>query len=247
MVNKFVIVLLLGSFSLLAACKSTKKTTAQVQSDQGKPTVTKLFTISQGPCFGRCPVYDMTLMSDSTLHLNGKNFLNYLGNHKMKLSGQQFSDMNALRANIKTDTFKNNYNSDIADLATITYYFFDEYNVMKKKIVTQGVYPPPLYELSANVSKYINNMSWEKDTTADTVNPDELIVQMKDGKKVEKIIEEQWKYKLFVKETLSKNSGVYLIGFDKSTIDQNQLLNVLKNNENVMFVEKNNRVELRNK
>lgn len=247
MVNKFIFVMLLGSLSLLAACKSTKKTTTQAQSDQAKPAVTKLFTISQGACFGRCPVYDITLLSDSTLLLNGKNFMNYLGNHKMKLNGQQFSDMNALRSNIKTDTFKNNYNNNIADLAAITYYFFDEYNVMKKKIVTQGVYPPPLYELSTHVSKYINNMSWVKDTEADTVNPDELIVQMKDGKKVEKIIEEQWKYKLFIKETLSKNSGVYLLGFDKSTIDQNQLLNLLKNNENVMFVEKNNRVELRNR
>ncbi len=247
MINKLAFVLLLGSLSLLSACKSSKKTASLNQNNQPKPAVSKLFKLSQGACFGKCPVYDITLMSDSTLVLHGKNFMNYIGNYKMKLSASQFTEMKALRTNIKIDTFKNSYNSDIADLSSVTYYFFDDYDVMKKKILTQGVYPPPLYDLSIHVSKYINHLGWEKDVTADSLNLDELIVQMKDGKKVETIIEEHWRYKLFIKETLAKSSGIYLIGFDKGIIGQNQLINLLKTSENVMYVEKNNRVELRNK
>jgi hypothetical protein len=70
---------------------------------------------------------------------------------------------------------------------------------------------------------------------------------MKAGKKIDLIIDEHYRYKLFLKEALGKDSNIYLIGFDKTTIEQSQLLNLLKNNPNVMFVEKNNKVELRSR
>ncbi|HPB53160.1 MAG TPA: hypothetical protein PLR22_05770, partial [Saprospiraceae bacterium] len=80
----------------------------------------------------------------------------------------------------------------------------------------------------------------------DTVNPDELTVQVNEGVNIQNIVDENWRYRLFIKEELSRGK-IYLLGFDKSTIEQDRLINVLKTNKGVMFVEKNNRVELRNR
>ena len=243
--NRLVILILLCFGSLFTACKNAKKATSSAPTESKADSGDKLFKISQGPCFGKCPVYDVTLMKDSTLRLLGKNFLNYIGNYKLKLSAEQYNEFAESYKSIKLDTFKNTYTNNIVDIAAITYYFFDG-NGLKKQVMTQGIYPDQLNKLSVLARKYVNGMGWEPDNQADSVNPDELIVQMKEGQPIESLIDENWKFKLFLKETLSR-SGIYLIGFDKTTITQDQLINALKINPNVMFVEKNNRVELRSK
>jgi len=243
MTNRLSLFILLCIVSIFTACKSSKKTAVAATTETTAMTGDKFFKISQGPCFGKCPVYDMTLMKDSTLRLVGKNFLNYIGNYKLKLTGEQYNEvMNAYKA-IKLDTFRNTYTNNITDIAAVTYYFFDA-SGMKKQIMTQGIYPEPLQNLTLLTRKYLNGLGWEQDSKADSVNPDELIIQMKEGQKIESVIDENWKFKLYLKQTLSK-SGIYLIGFDKTTITQDQLINNLKGNPNVMFVEKNNKVELR--
>lgn len=230
---------------LSIACNSSKKTTANAASVKEKPAIHKLFTIHQGPCFGRCPVYEIYLTSDSILHLEGKNFMNYIGFYAKKLNPEQYEDILSAYHAIKTDSLAERYDAEIADIASVSFYFFDEFNVLKKKIVTQGNTPDPLSLLADKIRPHINQLGWERDPTAETVNPDEIIVQMKDGALVEKIIEDHWRYKLYVKETLSNSTGVYLIGFDKSSIDQGQLINLLKNDTRVMYAETNKKLNIR--
>jgi len=241
--NLAVIVLLVTA---MGACKTSNKTMTTAAPAGEKPKVQKYFTIDQGPCFGRCAVYEISLLSDSTIRLNGKKYINYEGNYMMKLTGNQFDSLLDIYRTIKLDTFKNQYTNNIVDLAAVTYYFFDDYNSVKKKILTHGLYPTPLANLSSAIRIYIGRVGWQADTEASTVNPDELIVQIKEGQNIQNVVDDNWRYKLFIKQELSK-SGIYLIGFDKTTIDQNQLINVLKANPAVMLVEKNNKVELRSK
>ncbi|MCO6462321.1 MAG: hypothetical protein J5I59_13035 [Saprospiraceae bacterium] len=227
---------------LLSACKTSTKT---AETPKGElPAVRKYFTIDNGACFGRCAVYEITFQSDSTLRMNGKTYVNYQGHYFKKLTGGQFDTLMDLYKAVKLDTFGNTYTNNIVDLAAVTYYFFDEYNAVKKKIFTQGVYPPPLSDLSSAMRMYISKLGWEHDHNAETVNPDEVIIQVKEGKNVQDIIDENWRYKLFIKAELSK-SGIYLLGFDKTTIEQNQLINLLKRQDGVLLVQTNNKVELR--
>lgn len=227
-------------------CKTAKKVAEPTVTTGEKPKVHKYFSVDQGPCFGRCAVYDIVLLSDSTLRLNGKNYTNYIGHYSKKLSGREFDSLLALYKAVKLDTFRSEYNNGIVDLSSVTYYFYDDYNKVVKKIFTQGLYPDPLNSLSSAMSMHISKLGWERDNNADTVNPDELIVQVNEGVNIQDIVDENWRYRLFIKEELSRGK-IYLLGFDKSTIEQDRLINVLKTNKGVMFVEKNNRVELRNR
>ena len=229
---------------VLIACKTTVKTADTAKAD--KPAVHKYFTIDNGPCFGRCAVYEISFLSDSTIRMNGKSYVNYQGHYFKKLTPSQFDTLLDLYHAVKLDTFGHTYTNNIVDLSAVTYYFFDEYNGVAKKIFTQGVYPQPLSDLSSAMRLYISKLGWESDSQAETVNPDELIIQVNEGKKIQDIIDDNWRYKLFVKQELSK-SGIYLVGFDKSTIEQGQLINVLKRHEGVMLVQKNNRLDLRSR
>jgi hypothetical protein len=56
------------------------------------------------------------------------------------------------------DTFGHTYTNNIVDLSAVTYYFFDEYNGVTKKIFTQGVYPQPLSDLSSAMRLYISKL-----------------------------------------------------------------------------------------
>lgn len=237
------------TFALLAlfsiGCKTAKKVAEPVNNGE-KPKVHKYFSIDQGPCFGRCAVYDIAFLSDSTLRLNGKNYTNYTGHYVKKLSGHEFDSLMDLYKAVKLDTFRSEYSNGIVDLSSVTYYFYDDYDKVVKKIFTQGLYPTPLNSLSSAMSLHISKLGWERDNTAETVNPDEIIVQVNEGVNVQDIVDENWRYRLFIKEELAKGR-VYLLGFDKSTIEQDRLMNVLKANKGILHVEKNNRVELRNR
>jgi hypothetical protein len=69
---------------VLIACKTAVKTADTAKAD--KPAVHKYFTIDNGPCFGRCAVYEISFLSDSTIRMNGKSYVNYQGHYFKKLT-----------------------------------------------------------------------------------------------------------------------------------------------------------------
>jgi Domain of unknown function (DUF6438) len=48
----------------------------------GNATDIASITLRRGPCFGTCPVYDVTLSADGTATWNGQNFVERMGQHQ---------------------------------------------------------------------------------------------------------------------------------------------------------------------
>ncbi len=64
---------LLVGLAMLSAC--SPKETGVVQGNAGDPVI----VLSEGACFGTCPIYDMTLRSNGTYTLFGERFVKETG------------------------------------------------------------------------------------------------------------------------------------------------------------------------
>lgn len=247
--NKILIFIAIISVFHLS-CKNTKKAAATQTETKNTMVVQgplKIFTIDQGPCFGRCPVYNITLTNDSILHLNGTNFINYMGYHQRKLSAEEFNIIMSKYYAISYNKMADVYDAGIPDMPISNLVFYDLNGLVEKKIRNAGNAPESLNELQDAVRPFINKMGWEKDVNMENAKKDELIVQLKKGTNIKSIIEENARFGLMIKETLSADNGLYLLGYDLGKIEQDRMKGVLSNNPQVMSVSLNPALELRNR
>jgi hypothetical protein len=203
----------------------------------------KFFTMSQGACFGRCPVYSLTLYSDSTLQLEGKQFMNYIGFFKRKLDNDQYSTLITKYKNLNIDSLKTEYDAGIADYPSQFIYFFSPDGRVMKKVRNSGNAPQKLDELISTLRPYINEMGWEKDMSYDSTNQNQLILTLKDKGDLNRILESYKRYDLSVSRIISKDNQIYLVTFDDSKIKPSQMIGVLKSDENVMYAERNPKLD----
>ncbi|MDY0779877.1 DUF6438 domain-containing protein [Tenacibaculum sp. IB213877] len=83
-----------------------------------------LFSIKKTPCFGDCPVYEVTINSDGKLTYNGKEYVIEKGIREIQLSEEQFTTLKEKLTIKDFSSFKDVYdNPKITDLPStyITY------------------------------------------------------------------------------------------------------------------------------
>lgn len=64
---------MLAFSALIASCSQSDQ--GVIQGEPGNPVI----TLSEGPCFGTCPIYDMTLRPNGTFSLYGERFVKETG------------------------------------------------------------------------------------------------------------------------------------------------------------------------
>ena len=141
-------------FTILTATLNSCLGTKKIESE--KPVI-RLKTTA---CSGTCPVFSLELYSNGIMILNGKAFIEYIGQYQGKLNDDQ---LNALL--IKFDesnffSFENKYTSTFMDLPAkyITYSKGDK----SKEIMAYDNIPEELTDLINTVRELIDQVDWKK-------------------------------------------------------------------------------------
>lgn len=99
------------AFLALGACSP------QLNEQLQKADTAFIIKIEKTPCFGKCPVYELTLRSDSTAHFVGKRFVQMEGEHQSQLGAQDMDSIRYILAHYNFDELDSVYNdSHVADL-----------------------------------------------------------------------------------------------------------------------------------
>lgn len=151
--NKYiigVIVLLTVLSAMLNSCLGTKKI-------ESKKPVIKLKTTA---CSGACPVFSLEIYSNGTMILNGKAFIEYLGQYQGKLDDDQLNAVVKRFDESNFFSFENKYTSTFMDLPAkyITYSKGDK----SKEIMAYDNIPEELTNLINTVRELINQVDWKK-------------------------------------------------------------------------------------
>ena len=82
--------------------------------------ITVFATISKSPCYGTCPVYNMTIFSDGSITLEGIRFIDKIGTFYGKITEEQLAEFEKVANEINYFDLKDEYDSPVTDLPSTT-------------------------------------------------------------------------------------------------------------------------------
>lgn len=234
---------LMVSFLLVGmiACKTTKMDKTE--------NAKNMLSMSQGACFGDCPVYKLTVRTDGHMILKVQKMPQgdkRKGNYFKQMSKVDFSKFSKLYTEINKDKLENIYDKNLMDAPQTTFVFhLDDDKITKYKLSAPD-------ELQ-NLSKYLRNLvneahTWEiySTTLEDERTLDQVDVLKKDRNKfVVKLKKDidlaNWlkKYSFHnmnVEKVLSHNERIYLLNF-KSTMSKERISEELRRDKDVISME----------
>ena len=121
-------VFVLGLVLLASSCKSTKdaaqnastetqtSSTQEVSQSANQPSV--LASIKRTPCYGRCPIYQLTIMDNGEVLYAGKRFVEKLGTYSGLLTSEDLKTILIKAKEANYFELEDSYDVPIADFPT---------------------------------------------------------------------------------------------------------------------------------
>jgi len=160
--KKYITTALLLTTLIFTACAQHRKTVKK-HSKPGKVSALNISSVamSRGACFGRCPIYTVTINSNGLVQYKGKGFTEHMGVYEKKFTPQQVATVLQDFKDNRVDTCAANYEQLIADVPGIYYKII--INGKEKNIGNAHFGPAFLKQLAQDVDAFgqVDN-SWKK-------------------------------------------------------------------------------------
>lgn len=118
------------------------------------------FYYEKTPCFGRCPIFKLTIYHSGFATYDGINFVDNIGFHKAKLKFEQMGKIRDLLNGINffslDDTYDNEHVMDIPARIIEA-----RYDGKKKRILARYQAPQELRDVFNEIDKLFENTEWE--------------------------------------------------------------------------------------
>lgn len=235
-----------ASLVFLTSCKTTNKVLSQAQIEE----LSKVLEYSKTGCRGKCPIFDFTVYEGGHVVFNGKMFTKYEGQATDKLTKEEYA---SLQANCqKADLWQKQaeYGMNIMDIPTTTVHFYEKDR--DKKIQWRMRAPQELPDLSNEIVQLLVDRGWiqelKKEVGVRMPNgaiSNELIVQFKEETEIKRWCKQYVQYDMKLKRGISKKT--YLVNFDTGKMSPDKMLEIVRNNVEVMSAEFNKRMQTRSR
>jgi len=207
----------------------------------------KMLVFSKGGCFGRCPIYDMTIYSNGYVEYEGKRFTNRLGLHNKKLDS---STMTAIKSACKSANLwdcPDKYETRIPDLPSSEVTYFEdgkEKTVWWKEQADDGV--KSLGKILDAIGKDEEGWAIKKgQSLPEYMMANELILNLREDVKAENFAKKYSDYQMEVKEKISPRGNYWTMTYNTDKIEPYIFLNTLNKDEQVINAEFNKKTSQR--
>ena len=239
--------------AVLAACNSAKKTKTKTEEPkisipETAPEIRQLVSFKKGGCFGRCPIYEITIYENGMALYNGERFTDRLGKHEKMLPAKTLTALKAAMGGIDFFSLPDKYESRIPDLAssTLTYYK----GAKTKTIFWRENADEGLKALGKQIEAIAGiEEGWKLDENqalpAGAI-ANELIVNLQKEVDAKRFVASYSQYGMRVKERINPNGNYWLLEYDTNKIKPIVMLQKMNQNEQVIQAEFNKRLTQRN-
>jgi hypothetical protein len=142
--SRYVPVLIFIFFAF--SCKTQDKATSSNQSVDADV----LFSLKSTSCMGECPVYELKIMRDSTIHFIGVKFTTIEGAASKKLSSDEYTRIIAMINEVGWSKLEDKYESNMSDLPSFNFVYKD------KRVYQYGQEPKSLSKLRKDLLPIID-------------------------------------------------------------------------------------------
>ncbi len=236
----------------LNACKTQKETTEAVIESPDEPV---MITMMKGSCFGRCPVYTISLNQDGYSVFHGKRFCDKKGWFEKTFDKEETKKVLDAFANANLQQYQDFYESEIPDLPTvsITYQVGEG---EKKEVKGKAERPEAIFKLQAMLEALAETDDWtikedveeeEEEKPKAEVIYSEIIIEPHESMVLPPWFKKQKeKYGIRLLKKVAPNLNYWLITYDKDKMQPEAMLQVLLDDPKIKHAEFNKKASLRN-
>lgn len=130
------------------------------KTEEVKPERGVFATIQKTYCYGKCPVYKMTIYEDGRTILEGKANLEMLGIWELKLEMSELESFTEMATKIGYMELEDKYDSAITDIpSTTTSIIIDG---VRKEVYRRANYPEKILKFEALFTDLLEGKEWKK-------------------------------------------------------------------------------------
>lgn len=231
----------LSALLFIFSCKSTKDTTES--GDTGELQI----SLKKGGCFGKCPIYTFNIYKGGSCEFIGKKNTSKIGKYSLQLSKDRYKKIKEAFEESDYDKFDDTYESNIADLPTIIISYLTKGKM--KTITGKRERPERVHKLQFLLEQISeNDKGWtfigELDEAQEEKQKEyiksEIVLQIKEAGQLSRWFDNMRKtHSLRIIKPLSTDTNTWLVSYDKNKYLPNEILLILRNDENVASAEFN--------
>lgn len=228
--------------SVFFSCKS-KKEVVDTMSDPDQVEI----SLSKGACFGTCPVYTLNVFPGGKCEFIGKLNTSKKGTHVKQLDKNAYKSLLKAFEDANYFSFQDMYESEIADLPSVAMSFRQGKNV--KTVVGKRERPEAVHKLQFLLESIADNdEGWtlsngkgeEKEEDLYDLIKSEIVIKTKNGGHLARWFDKMRKeHSVRIVKKLTEDHSGWLISYDKHKYTPEEILSILKRDENVVSAEFN--------
>lgn len=207
----------------------------------------------RGSCYGRCEVFTLDLYENGLLLFQGERFTDRPGTWQKNIDRRRVVSLLDSFERANFDAYPLSFRSQLADAATITITYYDEEGLGHETSFKDDA-PEELKALDAAMFQLAQLADYrqvsaliegKKSRPVAGKERQEIIVELKDDVKPEAWIIAYSKQNVALKNRISPNGSYYLISADPNVMPTEELLDFLRQDENVLSAQLNQQVSPR--
>jgi hypothetical protein len=219
---------------LIASCKTTKEVSELTEDD------IKL-VLKKGSCFGECPVYTFNVYEGGYCEFIGKMNTNKIGTHSRQLEKGEYKTLIKEFKDSDFSTYKDMYESNIADLPLITMSYVED-GIMKT-IKGKRERPEALHRLQFKLEKIAEskdgwvllNEEVKEESKGPKFNKSQIVLELKHGSQLSRWFNDmRLQHGIRILKSLDDNEGKWLVSYNMNNYSPEDMIGILRNDPNVI-------------
>lgn len=205
----------------------------------------KVIEMSKGPCYGRCPVFTLTIYDKGVASYTGERDTDRLGTYVKRLDKVQMERLLREFKNANLWQYKDAYRGRIPDMQSVSITYYE--GAKKKTVTGKEIRPNSVKWLESLLDQVAQSGDgWvmkeaSKDNVPDYLIPNELVVELADG-----VDPEEWA-KSYVQadmllETRLNDTEFWIFSFDDGLVASDVMLEQVRMDKNVLSAEFNKHI-----
>ena len=223
---------LLAAAALLASGCSRNGRTAAAPAEA--PAFDSL-RLSQGACFGTCPVYALTVYPDGRAVYEGKQYTPRRGAHLGRVGGDTLAAVRSLAGEVlaQADTLPREIESGVADVSQRTVRLYADGGEVT--FVGDLAFAPPVRALLRELEKVAGSEGgWERAPGTPPPPPNALVVTLAPHGDLDELRGEFFRQRFRPTDTLSTDPPTYRVTFDPYTMTAAEMIRDLETRADVV-------------
>jgi len=229
-----ILIIFATSLLILSSCK-TKQPTVTNSTVQGE----ELYFLSKGPCFGRCPVFSMTVYDNGLAKYKGTNFTKMLGTYEKTITAEEMAQLAQLFKASEFAAFDTRYESLLPDLPLVKVGYADGDSM--RIVMGKETRPASLVTLQNALDNIANQDNWTmieplqvddapaEDMIVDNLDKAHIIIKHKSGTQIPMWFNDaRGAYGIRIVDQVADQPGAWLITYTTSKFSPEEVMEALQ-------------------